>query len=108
MANGFKDTWDRVVRFWPIVLFIILAAVAVGETRVRVASLEDKLVADRKQWELIRENNNEIIQLKADLHFVKQRTSDDAFSDWTAWRATTDAKITGLEVEIKDLQRNSR
>ena len=106
MSDTIKDTWDRIIQFWPIALFLLGLAVAIGESRVKIANLQDKVTADAEQWKLIRDQGTEITTLKSDVHYIKARTDDNALRDWTAWRATTDAKITGIEVEIRDLQRS--
>lgn len=55
MVDPIKGTWDRILRFWPIALFVIGASIAVGETRIRVINLEEKLKVDQRQWKEISE-----------------------------------------------------
>ena len=78
--------WAVVIKYWPVVLAVAGLLVMGAETRYQVQGLLERKESDRRQWELIRETGTAITAMQE-------------------WRRSTDSRLVGIEVDIRDLER---
>lgn len=97
--------WQAVVKYWPIIVAVVGLMTLGIETRLQVKDLIENRDGEGKQWAKIGANEKGIENLQTRMGPVESRLSDDAFAEWNRWRATMDARVTGVEVDIRDLQR---
>lgn len=82
------DVGKAIRDWWHVVTAIIVVVLAFGKLFWDVENL--KTADDRA--------------LLQRLEAVERRTDDTALTDWNRWRATVDAKLVGIEVDIRDLR----
>lgn len=90
------------LRWWPILIVIAAGLIAWGETRYQVQHLVNDKQADRKQWELIRENREALTDHAGRLRAIEKHVTPEAIQEWGALKQQFREDHVELQRHLRD------
>jgi hypothetical protein len=82
------EIWQKILRFWPIIVVGLMVLIAGAETRYQVAQLVADRRVDIEQWKLLRSQGHKIVDHERRLQGAEQHMTPAAIQAWGAVQQT--------------------
>lgn len=94
--------WDKIMKFWPVILIGLAALLAGVETRYQVQQLITDRRVDIEQWKLLRSQGHTIVDHERRLQEAERHITPEAVQQWGQFKATVIEDHRRLQRHLED------